>query len=186
MRTISLIRKIIQKNSLLVARANLGVSPIRFHTLSPTFQSLSHEGFEPVHDNLNRLLGLVFEQFEQRPGVALYATTSDKDGERFERVGEHIPLAPTVGRCGPFRAEDNASRLREGQIKRVERVAPEEEGSRVEGDALEQILYVDGGTSGRAIRNKVKCLGRRQVKDVKIGDAFLCEEWARDLATLGT
>lgn len=186
MRTIRLIREIIQKDSLVVARANLGVSPARFHTLCLSFQGTPHEGFQPVHDDLNRLLGLVFEQFEQWPRVALHATASNEDREALEGIGEHVPLAPAVSRCGPFRAEDDASGLREGHVEGVERMAPEEEGSGVKGNALKQILYVDGGASGGAVRNKVNGLGRRLIKDVKIRDAFLCEEWACDLAALGT
>ena len=186
MRTIRLIREVIQKDGLIVARANLGVTPTRLHTLCLSIQSSPHEGFQPVHDDLNRLLGLVFEQFEQRPRVALHATASDEDGEGLECIGEHVPLAPTVSRCGAFRAEDDASGLGEGQVEGVEGMAPEEEGSGVKGDALKKILHVDGGASGRAIRNKVDGLGGRLIKDVEIGDAFLCEERACDLAALGT
>jgi hypothetical protein len=186
MRTIRLIREIIQKDSLVVARVNLGVSPTRFHTLFLSIQGPPHEGFQPVHDNLNRLLGLVFEQFEQWPRVALHTTASNEDREGLKGIGEHVPLAPAISRRGPFRAEDDTSGLRKGQVEGVERMAPEEECSRVKGNALKQILYVDGGTSDRAIRNKVDGLGGRQIKDVKIGDAFLCEEWACDLAALGT
>jgi hypothetical protein len=185
MRTIRLIREIIQKDSLLVARANLGVSPTRFHTLCLSIQGPPHEGFQPVHDDLNRLLGLVLEQFEQWPRVALHASASNEDSERLEGIGKHVPLAPTVSRCGPFRAEDDASRLGEGQVEGVEGMTPEKEGSGVKGDALKQILYVDGGASSGAIRNKIKCLDGRLIKDVKIGDAFLCEERACNLAALG-
>jgi hypothetical protein len=185
MRTIRLIREIIQKDSLLVARANLGVSPTRFHTLCLSIQGPPHEGFQPVHDDLNRLLGLVLEQFEQWPRVALHASASNEDSERLEGIGKHVPLAPAVGRCGPFRAEDDASRLGEGQVEGVEGMTPEKEGSGVKGDALKQILYVDGGASSGAIRNKIKCLDGRLIKDVKIGDAFLCEERACNLAALG-
>lgn len=116
MRTIRLIREIIQKDSLVVARVNLGFSPTRFHTLCLSIQGLPHEGFQPVHDDLNRLLGLVFEQFEQWPRVALHATTSYEDREGLEGIGKHVPLAPAVSRCGPFRAEDDTSGLRKGQI----------------------------------------------------------------------
>ena len=185
MRTIRRIREIIQKDGLIVARANLGLSPTRFHTLCLSIQGPHHEGFQPVHDDLNRLLSLVFEQFEQRPRVALHATASNEDGERLKGIGEHVPLAPAVSRCGPFRAEDDASGLCEGQVEGVEGMAPEEEGGGVEGKALKEILYVDGGTSGGAVRNEINGLGGRLIKDVKIGDAFLCEERACNLAALG-
>ena len=184
MRTIRRIREIIQKDGLVVTRADFGVSPARFHPLRLSIQGPPHEGLEPVHDDLDRLLGLVFEQFEQRPRVALHAAASDEDGEGLEGIREHVPLAPAVGRCGPFRAEDDASGLGEGQVEGVEGMAPEEEGSGVEGDALKQILYVDGGASGRAVRNEIKGLGGGLIKYVKIGDAFLCEERACDLAAL--
>src|SRR6267154_1337936 len=186
MRTIRLIREIIQKDSLVIARANLSVFPTRFHTLCLSIQGPPHEGFQPVHDDLNRLLGLVFEQFEQWPRVALHATTSNEDREGLEGIGEHVPLAPAVSGRGPFRAEDDASGLGEGQVEGVERMAPEEEGSGVKGNALKQILNVDGGTSGSAIRNKVDGLGGSLIKDVKIGNAFPCEEWACYLAALVT
>jgi len=110
---------------------------------------------------------------------------SNEDGERLKGIGEHVPLAPAVSRSGPFRAEDDASGSHERQVEGVERMAPEEEGSRVEGDVLKQILHVNGGISGRTIRNKVKGLGGRLIKDVKIGDAFLCEERACNLTALG-
>ena len=184
--TIRLIRQIIQKDSLLVVQADLGVSPTRFHTLCLSIQGPPHEGFQPVHDDLNRLLGLVFEQFEQWPRVALHATAGNEDGERLECIGEHVPLAPAVSRCRAFRAEDDASGLSKGHVESIERMAPEEEGSGVKGHALKQILYVDGGTSDGAILYKVKGLDGRLIKDVKIGDAFLCEKRACDLAALGT
>ncbi len=109
---------------------------------------------------------------------------SDKDHECLEGIGEDVPITPAVSRCGPFWAEDDVSRLGEGQVKGTEGMAPEEEGSGVEGNVLKEILYVDGGTSGRVIRNKIKGLGGCVIKEVKIGDVFLCEEWACNLAAL--
>jgi hypothetical protein len=185
MRTIRRIHEIIQKDGLVVARANLGISPTRFHTLLLSIQGPPHEGLQPVHDNLNRLLGLVFKQFEQRPRVALHAAASDEDRERLKGICKHVPLAPAVGRRGPFRAEDDTSGLGEGQVEGVEGMPPEKECSGVKGNALKEILYVDGGTSGRTVRDEINGLGGRQIKDVKIRDAFLREERACDLAALG-
>jgi hypothetical protein len=69
---------------------------------------------------------------------SLHATASDEDGEGLKGIGEHVPLAPAIGRCGAFRAEDDASWSGEGQV---------------EGDALKHISHVDGGISGRAVCN---------------------------------
>jgi hypothetical protein len=93
--------------------------------------SSPHEGLEPVHDDLDGLLGPVFEQFEQRQRVALHVMASDEDGHALERIGEHIPLAATANRCRPVgpRTVDDASRLCK---RHVERVAGDE-GNRVEG-----------------------------------------------------
>jgi len=109
---------------------------------------------------------------------------SDEDRERLEGIGEDDPITPAVSRCGPFWAEDDASGLGEGQVEGTEGMALEEEGSSVKGNTLKKILYIDGGTSGHATCNKIKGLGGRVIKEVKIGDAFLCEEWACDLAAL--
>ena len=180
-RTISPIREVVQKDGVLVVRASLGVS---LHALSLAIHRPPHKGLEPVHNDLNRLLCLVLEQFEQRPRVALHATTSDEDSNGLERVGELIPLAAAVGGRRPLRAEDDTPGLREGRVERVERVAPKKEGGRVQGEALQEILHVDGRIRGRAIRDEVERLGGRLVEDVKVGDAFLCEERAGDLAAL--
>ena len=164
-------------------RADLGVS---LHTLRLAVHGPPHEGLEPVHDGLNRLLGLVLEQLEQRPRVALHATARDEHSNALERIRELVPLAAAVGGRRALWAEDDTPGLRQGQVERVERVAPEEERGRVEREALQEILHVDGRICSRAIRDEVERLGGRLVKDVEIGDAFLCEERAGDLAALGT
>ena len=62
---------------------------------------------------------------------SLHATASDEDGEGLKGIGEHVPLAPAIGRCGAFWAEDDASQLSEVQIEGVEDMAPEEKGSSI-------------------------------------------------------
>lgn len=62
-RTIGPIREVIQKYSVIVARADDGI-PVRFLTLDFAIQRSPHMGLEPVHDHLNRLFGLVLEQLE--------------------------------------------------------------------------------------------------------------------------
>lgn len=91
-------------------RTDLGVS---LYTPRLAIVSSPHERLEPVHpvhDDLDGLLGLVFEQLDQRPRVALHAMASDEDGHALEGFGEHISLAATANRCRPLRAEDRGRR----------------------------------------------------------------------------
>jgi hypothetical protein len=62
-----------------------------------------------------------------------------------------VKLPPSAGR-DPYRPR---AKLRERQVEGVDGMAPEKEGSGVKGNALKEILYVDRGTTGRAIRNKI-------------------------------
>ena len=111
--------------------------------------------FEPVHDHLNGFLGLVLEQLEQRPCVALHAAACDEDREGLKRIGEYVPLAATVGRCRTLRAKDDSPGLGEGLVERVERVAPQKEGRRVERKTLQQVLDVYGSVGGGTARDEV-------------------------------
>jgi hypothetical protein len=65
-------------------------------------------------------------------------------------------------------------------------VAPEKEGGCVEGEALQEILHVDGHIGSRVVRDEVECLGRHLVEDVKVGHVILYEEWVGNLAALDT
>jgi hypothetical protein len=142
--------------------------------------------FEPVHDHLNGLLGLVLEQLEQRPCVALHAAACDEDGDGLKRIGEYVPLAATVGRCRTLRAKDDSPGLGEGLVERVERVAPQKEGRRVERKTLEQVLDVYGSVGGGTARDEIEGLSGGLLEDVEVRDAFLCEERAGDLAALNS
>jgi hypothetical protein len=46
--------------------------------------------------------------------------------------------------------------------------------SRPEGEALQEILHVDGRIGGCVVRDEVECLGGRLVEDVKVGRGRLC------------
>lgn len=141
-------------------------------------------GLEPVHDHLNGLFGLVLEQLEQRPGVTLHASASDEDRDGLERIGEYVPLAAAIRRCGTLRAKDDTSWLRERLVERVERVTPEKQGGGVERETLQQVLDVYGSVGGGTARDEIESFHGSLLKDAKVRDAFLCEERAGDLAAL--
>jgi hypothetical protein len=63
-------------------------------------------------------------------------------------------------------------------------MAPQKEGSGVEGKTLEEILYVYGSVGCSTARDEIEGLSGRFLKDVEVRDAFLCEERAGDLAAL--
>ena len=181
--TVSPISEVIQKDRFIVSCADHGIS-LCFPTLGFALQRSPHVGLQPVHDDLNRPLGLVLEQLEQRPGVTLHASACDKDRDGLERIGEHVPLAGTVGRSRPFRAKDDSPGLGQGLVKGVERMAPQKEGGCVEGKALEQVLYVYGSVGRSTARDEIEGLSGSLLKDVEVRDAFLCEERTGDLAAL--
>lgn len=114
----------------------------------------------------------------------MHASASDKDRDGLKRIGEYVPLAATIRRCGTLRAKDNTSGLREWLVERVERVTPQKQGRRVERKTLQQVLDVYGSVGGGTAGDKIESFHGSLLKDVKVRDAFLCEERAGDLAAL--
>jgi hypothetical protein len=112
------------------------------------------------------------EELEERPRAAVARAARDVHLRGEERVGERVVRVRGAA----------LARVRQAGVQRAHVGAEEELGSRVDCEARDEVLEVDGAARGEACAQCAERGLRVPLEDLKVGDALTREEGTRDAA----